>query len=67
VKDLAAALPASAGSPDQGQKNFAQVFPGQNFAAFVDDGRALRRAVRTELLRVMWTVDRSGLGPSASR
>ena len=57
VKDLSAALPTSAGTPDQGQMNFAKAFPGQNFTAFVDEGRALRRAVRTELLRVMWSVD----------
>ena len=61
LKDLASALPTSADALDQGQLNFAKAFPGQNFVAFVDEGRGLRRAVRTELLRVMWSVDRTGL------
>lgn len=37
VKDLSAALPATA-TPNQGQMNFLKVFPGQNFAAFNDLG-----------------------------
>jgi hypothetical protein len=57
-KDLAAALPTTTPNADQAQMQFAKVFPGQSFLAFVDQGRALRRAVRTELARVMVEVDR---------
>jgi hypothetical protein len=53
VRDLATALPATAPSPNAGQVNFAKVFPGQNYATFVDQGRALRGLVRTELFRVV--------------
>jgi len=67
MKDLSAALPTSAGNPDQGQLNFAKVFPGQNFTAFVDEGRALRRAIRSDLVRVMWSMDRSTASTSAAR
>jgi hypothetical protein len=61
LKDLASALPTSGGGPNQGQTNFAKVFPAEIFEAFVEEGRALRRAVRTDLLKVMWSMDRSGL------
>src|SRR6266852_4491703 len=63
VKDLAAALPTTAPTPNQGQTNFTKVFPGQNFAAFVDQGKALRTLVRTEMFGVMVAVQRPG-GPS---
>jgi hypothetical protein len=53
VKDLAAALPTTPGSPDAGQVNFAKVFPGQNYSGFVNQGQAVRRLVRTELFRVV--------------
>lgn len=52
-KDLAAALPITAPSPDGGQVAFAKVFPGQSYTTFVDQGRAIRRAVRTDLWRVV--------------
>jgi hypothetical protein len=57
-KDLPAALPTTLPNVDQAQMQFAKVFPGQSYLAFVDQGRALRRAVRTELARVMVAVDR---------
>jgi hypothetical protein len=66
MKDLAAALPTAPGNPDQGQLSFAKVFPGQNFSAFVDAGRSLRRAVRSDLIRVMWSIDRSSASTSTS-
>ena len=66
VKDLAAALPTTPGAPNQGQMNFAKVFPEQNFAAFNELGQALRTLVRSEMFEVMVTVDRSG-ALSASR
>lgn len=52
-KDLAAALPTTQGNADQGQTNFAKALPGQSYTAFIDEGRALRRAVRADLWRVM--------------
>lgn len=52
-KDMAAALPTSAPSPDAGQMGFSKVFPGQNYTTFVDEGREIRRAVRTDLWRVV--------------
>jgi hypothetical protein len=52
-KDLAAALPTTAPSPDAAQMGFGKVFPGQNYTAFVDQGRAIRRVVRTDLWRVV--------------
>ena len=57
-KDLAAALPVTAPDPNQGQMQFAKVFPNQNFSAFVDQGRAVRRNVRNQMLRVVATVQR---------
>jgi hypothetical protein len=65
VKDLAAALPTSAPSPDVGQTRFAQVFPKQNFAGFVEQGQSLRTLVRTELLEVMVAVERQATTSSA--
>jgi hypothetical protein len=59
-KDLAAALPATAPNADQAQMRFAKAFPGRSYSAFVDEGRALRRAVRTELVRVIINVERNG-------
>ena len=58
VKDQAAALPTTAPSPEVGETRFAQVFPKQNFAAFVEQGDALRSLVRTELFEVMVAVER---------
>ena len=60
LKDLASALPTSA-NPNQGRTAFEKVFPAEIFTAFVAEGQALRRAVRTDLLKVVWSVDRSGL------
>ncbi len=60
LKDLASALPTSA-NPNQGRMTFEKVFPAEIFGAFVAEGQALRRAVRTDLLKVVWSVDRSGL------
>jgi len=57
-KDLASTLPATPPGPNQGQMAFAKVFPNQNFSAFVDQGRAVRQAVRTQMLRVVATVNR---------
>jgi hypothetical protein len=65
VKDLAAALPASAPSPDVGQTRFAQVFPKQNFAGFVEQGQSLRTLVRSELFEVMVAVERQATTSSA--
>jgi len=58
VKDLAAAVPATAPSPDVAQTRFAEVFPKENYAAFVEQGQALRTLVRTELFEVMVVVER---------
>jgi hypothetical protein len=65
VKDQAAALPTTAPSPEVGQTRFAQVFPKQNFAAFVEQGDALRSLVRTELFEVMVAVERQAAVSSA--
>jgi hypothetical protein len=40
-----------------GQSRFAQLFPKQNFAAFVEQGQALRTLVRSELFEVMVAVE----------
>lgn len=58
VKDLASALPSTPPAGNQGEMNFGKVFPGQNFTTFVDAGRALRQAVRTELVRAMVVVQK---------
>ena len=47
--DLASVLPSTPASPDQAQNNFTKVFPGQSYSGYVDEGRQLRTAVRTEL------------------
>jgi hypothetical protein len=65
VKDLAAALPTTTPSPEVGQSRFAQVFAKQNFAAFVEQGDALRSLVRTELFEVMVAVERQATVSSA--
>jgi hypothetical protein len=65
VKDLAAAMPTSAPSPEVAQSRFAQVFPKQNFAAFAEQGQALRSLVRTELFEVMVAVERPATVSSA--
>lgn len=57
-KDLTSALPSTAPDPGQGQMNFIKVFPNQNFSAFVDQGREVRRNVRTQMLRVITSVQR---------
>jgi hypothetical protein len=57
-KDLASSLPATAPDPNQGQMQFTKVFPNQNFSAFVDQGRALRRNVRTQMFRIVATAQR---------
>jgi hypothetical protein len=65
VKDLTAALPTTAPNPELGQSRFAQVFPKQNFAAFVEQGQALRTLVRSELFEVMAAVERPATVSSA--
>jgi hypothetical protein len=65
VKDLAAALPTSAPSPDVAQTRFAQVFPKQNFAGFVEQGQSLRTLVRSDLFEVMVAVERQATTSSA--
>jgi hypothetical protein len=67
VKDLAAALPTTPPSPETAQTRFMQVFPKQNFSAFVTQGQALRTLVRTEMFEVMVAVQRSGGVTSAGR
>jgi hypothetical protein len=67
VKDIAAALPTSAPSPETAQTRFTQVFPKQNYSAFVNQGQALRTLVRTELLEYMVVVERRGGVTSARR
>jgi hypothetical protein len=67
VKDLAAALPTTVPNPDAGQMNFAKVFPGQNYAAFVTQGQTLRRLVRTELFQVIVAVQGNTTGRGGSR
>jgi hypothetical protein len=57
-KDLASALPTTAPDPNQGQMNFTKVFPNQNFSAFVDQGREVRRNVRTQMLRAVTSLQR---------
>ena len=57
-KDLASTLPSTPPSPNQGQMNFEKVFPNQNFSAFVDQGREVRVNVRTQMLRVVASVQR---------
>jgi hypothetical protein len=66
-KGLAYALPVTAPNADQAQMQFAKTFTGRSYSAFVDQGRALRRAVRTELVRVMVEVDRPGTVTTANR
>jgi hypothetical protein len=66
VKDVSAAMPTTAPTPNQGQMNFLEVFPGQNFAAFTDLGTALRTLVRTEMFEVMVAVQGPD-SPSASK
>jgi hypothetical protein len=66
VKDLAATMPtAPPASPNQGQVNFTKVFPGQNFADFVEQGQTLRTLVRSELFEVMVAVERQTTTSSA--
>ena len=65
VKDQAAALPTTAPNPEAGQARFAQVFPKQNFAAFAEQGQALRTLVRSELFEVMVAVERQATTSSA--
>jgi hypothetical protein len=65
VKDLAAAMPTTTPSPELAQTRFAQVFPKQNFAAFGEQGQALRTLVRTELFEVMVAVERPATVSSA--
>jgi hypothetical protein len=65
VKDQATALPTTAPSPEVGQTRFTQVFPKQNFAAFVEQGDALRSLVRTELFEVIVAVERQAAVSSA--
>jgi hypothetical protein len=67
VKDLAAALPTTPNSPELAQTRFAQVFPKQNFSAFVELGQALRTLVRTEMFEVMVAVQRPSGVTSASK
>ena len=57
-KDLASTLPSTVPSPNQGQMNFEKVFPNQSFSAFVDEGRGVRRNVRTQMLRVVTSLQR---------
>jgi len=57
-KDLASALPSTPPNPNQGQMNFEKAFPNQNFSAFVDQGREVRRNVRSEMLRIVTSVQR---------
>lgn len=66
-KDLASALPTTPASPDQGQMNFAKAFPGQSFTTFVDEGRALRRAVRVDLWRVVAVAGQGTTTTTSSR
>jgi hypothetical protein len=66
-RDLASVLPTTPASPDQGQINFAKAFPGQNYTAFVDEGRALRRAVRVDLWRVVAAAGRGTTTTTSSR
>jgi hypothetical protein len=66
VKDLAATMPtAPPATPNQGQANFSKVFPDQNFAAFAEQGQALRTLVRSELFEVMVAVERQATVSSA--
>jgi hypothetical protein len=65
VKDLAAAIPTAAPSPELGQQRFAQVFPKQNFADFAEQGQTLRTLVRSELFEVMVAVERQATTSSA--
>jgi hypothetical protein len=57
-KDLASALPATPPEPNQGQMNFLKAFPNGNFSAFVDQGREVRRNVRTQMFRVVTSLQR---------
>jgi len=65
-KDLAMALPTMPANPDQAPVNFAKVFPGQNYVANIDEGRALRRAARVDLWRVVAALGR-GTTTTSSR
>lgn len=47
--------------------NFAKVFPGMNYVAYVDEGRELRRAVRVELWRVVVALGRGTAVNTSSR
>src|SRR5438445_10649095 len=64
AKDLAAAMPTTAPSPETAQNRFAQVFPKQKFAALAEPGQALRSLVRPELFEATVALDRSASGRS---
>lgn len=65
-KDLASALqPGGIGSA-AGQALFAKVHPQKSYTAYIDQGRAVRKAVRSELLRAVVVVDRPAGATSTS-
>ena len=61
-KDVASALPSTPPNANEGQMNFTKAFPNQNFSAFVDQGRDVRRNVRSEMWRVVTSVQRPATG-----
>ena len=58
-KDMAAFLPATTAAANLAQTQFVQAFPTESYSTFVDQGRELRRAVRTEMYRVVAGVGRA--------
>jgi len=63
-KDLASALQ---GPGPSAAALFAKVHPGKNYTNYIDQGRAVRRAVRTELFRVVVAVERPSTTTTSSR
>jgi hypothetical protein len=63
-KDLASALQ---GPGPSAAALFAKVHPGKNYTNYIDQGRAVRRAVRTELFRVVVAVERPSTNTTSSR
>jgi hypothetical protein len=66
LKDLASALQRPGGAFSN-QAIFAKLFPQASYMNYVDQGRAVRRVVRTELFRVMSVVERPATATTSSR
>ena len=65
-KDLASALQGP-GSQALAQATFTKVYPQKSFTNHIDQGRAVRKLVRTELLRAIAAVERPATATTSSR